>query len=70
MLHDLTLDGFRSFSDSTAIKLAPLTIFAGPNNVGKSSVIQILQAFVQSKEARSGANLLLSGPCRTICGGL
>lgn len=70
MLHDLTLDDFRSFSDSTAIKLAPLTIFAGPNNVGKSSVIQILQAFVQSKEARSGANLLLSGPCRTICGGL
>lgn len=62
MLHDLTLDGFRSFSDSTAIKLAPLSIFAGPNNVGKSSVIQILLAFVQSKEARSGANLLLSGP--------
>lgn len=62
MLHDLTLDGFRSFRDSTAIKLSPLSIFAGPNNVGKSSVIQILQAFVQSKEARSGANLLLSGP--------
>ncbi len=62
MLHDLTLDGFRSFRDSTAIKLAPLSIFAGPNNVGKSSVIQILLAFIQSKEARSGANLLLSGP--------
>lgn len=62
MLHDLTLDGFRSFRDSTAIKLAPLSVFAGPNNVGKSSVIQILLAFIQSKEARSGANLLLSGP--------
>lgn len=61
MLQHITLDGFRSFADTTTIEFAPLTILAGSNNVGKSSVIQILLAFVQSEEARSGGSLLLNG---------
>lgn len=61
MLRSVLLDGFRSFQSSTTLPFAPLTILAGPNNVGKSSVIGALLAFLQSEQAQSGDALLLSG---------
>ncbi|MGK4006667.1 DUF3696 domain-containing protein [Sorangium sp. So ce1036] len=61
MLRSVLLDGFRSFEQPTAVRFAPLTILAGPNNAGKSSVIQALLALVQSEQASSGDSLLLSG---------
>ncbi|WP_437939949.1 DUF3696 domain-containing protein [Sorangium sp. So ce341] len=61
MLRSVTLEGFRSFEQTTGVRFAPLTILAGPNNAGKSSVIQALLAFVQSEQASSGDALLLSG---------
>ncbi|UQA62969.1 AAA family ATPase [Polyangium aurulentum] len=57
----MLLEGFRSFEQTTTLPLAPLTILAGPNNVGKSSVIQALLAFVQSEQMQNGDSLLLSG---------
>lgn len=61
MLRSILLDGFRSFEGNPALTLAPLTLFAGPNNVGKSSVIQALLALVQSEQAQSGDALQLNG---------
>jgi energy-coupling factor transporter ATP-binding protein EcfA2 len=61
MLRSVLLEGFRSFEQPTAVRFAPLTILAGPNNAGKSSVIQALLALVQSEQASSGDSLLLSG---------
>lgn len=62
MLRSVLLDGFRSFQSPTTLPFAPLTILAGPNNAGKSSVIHALLAFLQSEQAQSGDALLLSGP--------
>lgn len=62
MLRSVLLDGFRSFQSPTTLPFAPLTILAGPNNAGKSSVIHALLAFVQSEQAQSGDALLLNGP--------
>lgn len=61
MLNSFSLKGFRSWDERTAIDLAPLTILAGANNVGKSSVIGALLALVQSEHAASGDILLLTG---------
>jgi hypothetical protein len=61
MLHGITLDGFRSFTDNTWVELAPLTVVAGQNNTGKSSVLGALAALVQSQELSSRAALLLQG---------
>jgi hypothetical protein len=61
MLRSVLLDGFRSFQSPTTIPFAPLTILAGPNNVGKSSVIGALLAFLQSEQTQSGDALQLSG---------
>ncbi|KYF79573.1 hypothetical protein BE20_14435 [Sorangium cellulosum] len=61
MLRSVLLEGFRSFEHPTAVRFAPLTILAGPNNAGKSSVIQAVLALAQSEQASSGDALLLSG---------
>lgn len=61
MLRSVLLDGFRSFQSPTTLPFAPLTILAGPDNVGKSSVIGALLAFLQSEQAQSGDALQLSG---------
>ncbi len=62
MLHSMFLEGFRSFEEPTTLPFGKLTLIAGANNVGKSSVIQALLAFVQSEEMQSKDQLLLSGP--------
>lgn len=61
MLRSVLLEGFRSFELPTTLPFAPLTILAGPNNVGKSSVIAALLAFIQSEQAQNGDALLLNG---------
>lgn len=42
----LSLTNFRSFKDTQAIDIAPVTLMFGPNSVGKSSVLMAL-AYVQ-----------------------
>ncbi len=61
MLHSVFLEGFRSFEQPTTLPFGKLTLIAGANNVGKSSVIQAILAFVQSEEMQSRDQLLLDG---------
>lgn len=61
MLQALNIDGFRSYADFTKIELAPLTILAGANNVGKSSVIAALATLAQSVERGGSRGLALRG---------
>lgn len=61
MLRSIAIDGFRNFESVELSNLARLTLLAGPNNVGKSSVIHVLLTLLQSEEQRSGADLMLGG---------
>src|SRR5688572_20355061 len=48
MLKAWTLDHFKSVYDRTELPLAPLTVFAGANSSGKSTVIQSLLLTAQT----------------------
>lgn len=63
MIAYLRLQRFKCFSDQT-ISLAPLTILAGTNNSGKSTIIQallLLRQAIQTKQLATG-NIALNGP--------
>jgi len=48
MLHELSVDNFKSFSNRQSVRLAPITLIYGPNSSGKSSLIQALMLLKQS----------------------
>ncbi|KYK30148.1 MAG: hypothetical protein AYK19_18610 [Theionarchaea archaeon DG-70-1] len=52
MLTAFSVKNFKSIRDSGKICIKPLTIFIGPNNSGKSSVLQFLLAVKQTVESR------------------
>jgi hypothetical protein len=60
---EIGVSGFKSFSEETRIQLGSLTILAGANSSGKSSIMQPLLLMKQTLEAYydPGA-LLLDGP--------
>ncbi|MGH9792356.1 MAG: DUF3696 domain-containing protein [Candidatus Acidiferrales bacterium] len=59
MLKRVQLENFKLHA-STTIEAAPITVFIGPNNSGKSSVFQALLALRQAfSEAGRGSSLLL-----------
>lgn len=59
----LVIEGFKSLAERTEIEIRPLTLLAGANSSGKSSVLQPLLMLKQTLEATfdPGA-LLLDGP--------
>ena len=59
----ITVGGFKSISQEQSIEIRPLTILAGANSSGKSSIMQPLLLLKQTLEAPydPGA-LLLNGP--------
>src|SRR5713101_6998877 len=59
----LTVSGFKSINREQSIEIRPLTILAGANSSGKSSMMQPLLLLKQTLEATydPGA-LLLNGP--------
>src|SRR5438128_6506993 len=59
----ITVAGFKSISQEQSIEIRPLTILAGANSSGKSSIMQPLLLLKQTLEATydPGA-LLLNGP--------
>jgi predicted ATPase len=59
----IEVSGFKSLNDSCSIEIAPLTVLAGANSSGKSSIMQPLLLLKQTLEATydPGA-LLLDGP--------
>lgn len=60
----LTVRGFKSIGDEQRIDIRPLTILAGANSSGKSSIIQPLLMLKQTLETQGdpGGALLLDGP--------
>jgi hypothetical protein len=51
MIKHFLLSGVKSFSDQTALRLAPLTILTGTNSSGKSTIFQVLLAIKQTYES-------------------
>ncbi|MBI4864167.1 MAG: DUF3696 domain-containing protein [Candidatus Riflebacteria bacterium] len=58
----MRLRGFKCFSDSGEIPLAPLTVIFGRNNSGKSSILQSLLLLRQTLDSGYGPQLDLRGP--------
>ncbi|HLJ25891.1 MAG TPA: AAA family ATPase [Candidatus Angelobacter sp.] len=59
----IAIKGFKSLAREVSVDLAPLTILAGANSSGKSSVMQPLLLLKQTLEASyDPGSLLLSGP--------
>ncbi|WDJ06157.1 AAA family ATPase [Xanthomonas campestris] len=52
MITKIKLDHFRAFKEAE-IKISPLTIIAGQNSSGKSSILQALNSIFQSVQGRS-----------------
>jgi len=48
MLTSLSLHGFKCFKNKVNLKLAPINIFIGPNNSGKSTILQSLLLLKQT----------------------
>lgn len=61
MLRTIRLKNFKLHED-TKIEAAPITVFIGPNNSGKSSIFQILQCL---REAASSGQTILMSPTGT-----
>ena len=62
MLESLHLRNLKSFRDSGEIPLRPITVLAGPNSTGKSSVLQALLLLKQTLESEvSASHLVLDG---------
>src|ERR1700726_1505431 len=60
---EITVAGFKSISDEQCIEIRPLTILAGANSSGKSSMMQPLLLLKQTLEASYDPGpLLLNGP--------
>jgi hypothetical protein len=60
---EIQVAGFKSISDEQRIEIRPLTILAGANSSGKSSIMQPLLLLKQTLEAPYDAGpLLLTGP--------
>src|ERR1700724_1183050 len=60
---EIKVAGFKSISDEQSIEIRPLTILAGANSSGKSSMMQPLLLLKQTLEASYDPGpLLLHGP--------
>ncbi len=63
-LEAIRLEGFKSFRDRTEVAIKPLTLLAGRNSAGKSSLMQPLLLMKQTLEASFDTYpLLLDGLC-------
>ena len=59
----ITVGGYKSIRDETTIEIRPLTILAGANSSGKSSIMQPMLLMKQTLDAVYDAgSLLLNGP--------
>ena len=61
MLKTLRLQNFKSFEDTGEIVLKPITVLAGPNSAGKSSILQSLLLLNQTLDAPPEIDLSLDG---------
>jgi len=62
MITDLTVSNFKSIVKETSLPLAPLTILAGPNSSGKSTILQALLLVSQTISHQVGSrSVVLNG---------
>ena len=62
-IHTISVQGFKSIAQEGTIEIRPLTILAGANSSGKSSIMQPLLLMKQTLEAGyDPGSLLLNGP--------
>ena len=63
MITEIDIEGFKSFRSSTRVAFSPLTILAGANSAGKSTILQSLLVLKQTLEfCPSNGSLRLNGP--------
>lgn len=62
MLTSVTVKNYRSFVDSTELRLKPLTLVFGQNNSGKSALLRLLPLLADSASDASRGPLDLSSP--------
>ena len=61
MITSMRLKNFKAFQDTGTIGIGPLTVLAGPNSGGKSSIMQSLLLLKQTLEGPSEVDLNLDG---------
>ena len=66
MITELQAINFKSWKDTTKLKLAPLTGFFGTNSSGKSSIIQLLLMLKQTTESLDRNRVLHTGDDRSL----
>ena len=62
MLTSIRVENFKVFQDTSGVNIAPVTLLAGINSAGKSSLIQALLLLKQTLESGSSQALSLEGP--------
>ena len=58
MLRSISLENFKAYERLGELELRPLTVFCGPNAVGKSSVVQALLMMRQTINQQTGGHAL------------
>jgi predicted ATPase len=66
MLTKLSFQNFKSWRDTGAIRLAPITALFGTNSSGKTSIIQVLLLLKQTAESPDRAQVLNLGDDRSL----
>ena len=61
MIKTLRLENFKAFQDTGTLDLKPMTVLAGPNSGGKSSILQSLLLLKQTLAGPPDINLNLDG---------
>jgi predicted ATPase len=68
MFTKLRLQNFRSWRDTGAIRLAPITVFFGVNSAGKTSLLQFLLMLKQTSESPDRHRVLHTGDEYSLVG--
>ena len=61
MIKTMQLENFKAFEDTGELEFRPLTVLAGPNSGGKTSILQSLLLLKQTLEGAQGLDLNLDG---------
>ena len=68
MIKTLRLRNFKAFEDTGDIEIKPITVIAGPNSGGKSSILQSLLLLKQTLDAPPEIDLSLDGKYIQVSG--
>lgn len=62
MFTAIRLKNFKCYKDTGDIPLRPLTLLVGPNNAGKSTILDAILMLKQTLQDKEGAALITAGP--------